>query len=368
MNPARIAPSSKFRLPRLSFAGSCRTVTTIATLFRLCCLFLVGTIFCPISFAQESASLPTDAPAVEALPPDPIPADTIGYRDALILGVVEGITEYLPISSTGHLILTNKVLGLDAETPLTDEAGNPILDGDGNVYTLKAAADAYAIIIQLGAILAVVVLYWRRVTSILVGFLGRDPAGFRLGLNLLVAFLPAAVLGLLFDSLIEEMLFAPGPVAFALAAGAILMFVVEARRRPTPDETAGMDLHQLSFKKCLAVGFLQCVAMWPGTSRSMMTIVGGYLVGLRPARAAEFSFLLGLVTLSAAAGYRILTDGPTMVQALDVGPVLFGCFVAFVAAVLAVRWLVSFLTRRGLSLFGWYRLGLAVLVWYFWSA
>lgn len=296
------------------------------------------------------------------------PAPKIGYRDALVLGLVEGITEYLPISSTGHLILSNGVLGLDAETPLTDAQGMPLLDEDGKPYTLKAAADAYAIIIQLGAILAVIVLYWHRIVSILGGLVGRDPAGFRLGLNLLVAFIPAAVLGLLLDDWIEARLFRPGPVAFALAAGAVLMFLVEARRRRPTDETAGMDLHQLSFQKCFLVGLLQCVAMWPGTSRSMMTIVGGYIVGLRPARAAEFSFLLGLITLSAAAGYRILTDGSTMLAALDFGPVLFGCFVAFLSAVVAVRWLVGFLTRRGLGLFAYYRLVLAVLVWWFWAA
>lgn len=319
----------------------------------------------PVVSAAETVETPEVAPMAETAPGES--AASLGYREALILGLVEGITEYLPVSSTGHLVLTNELLGLADDTPLFDEAGAPILDSDEQPYTLGRAADAYAIIIQAGAILAVAVLYWGRLWGVAMGFLGRDPQGLRLGLNLLVAFLPAAVLGLLLDDLIESLLFAPIPIAIALAAGAVLMWAVERRRarrqKANPDAVSeGPDLPELSYRQCLIIGFLQCVAMWPGTSRSMMTIVGGYVVGLSPKRAAEFSFLLGFITLSAAAGYKTLKDGRDMLQVLDLGPLLFGTLVAFVSAALAVKWLVGYLSRHGLALFAWYRLGLAVLV------
>lgn len=312
--------------------------------------------------AEDPAELPRAHPAEPETAVDAGATTTLGYTDALILGVVEGITEYLPISSTGHLVLTNALLGLDEDRPLLDADGEPLIGPAGAPYTLREAANAYAIVIQFGAIVAVAVLYWRRIFAIVAGFLGRNPAGRRLGLNLLLAFLPAALLGLLLDNWISSFLFAPIPIAIALAAGAVLMLGVEKWRGGSQQPESGPDLPELTARQCLIIGLLQCVAMWPGTSRSMMTIVGGYLVGLSPRRAAEFSFLLGLITLSAAALYRILTDGPQMMVALAPGPVLFGCLMAFVSAMLAVKWLVTYLTRHGLSLFAWYRLGLALLV------
>ncbi len=308
-------------------------------------------------------------PALADDKPEP-PARQFTYSDAAILGIVEGITEYLPVSSTGHLILTNAALGLDSDAPLPDPNGNILWIKDSESedgqrpFTLANAADAYAIIIQFGAILAVALLYWKRLFTILMGILGKDPDGLRLLQNLMVAFLPAAVLGLLLDDWIEAALFGILPVVIALVAGSILMLAVEFwhRRQNRDASDAGPDLHELNTRQCLTVGFLQCIAMWPGTSRSMMTIVGGYLVGLSPVRAAEFSFLLGLITLSAASAYKALSVGPQILQTVPLGPLLLGILVAAVSAALAVKWLVSFLTRHGLSLFAWYRLGLAALV------
>ena len=293
-------------------------------------------------------------------------SDGMTYLDAVVLGVVEGITEYLPISSTGHLVLTNALLGLDSEQPLTDDAGQPLVLADGAALTRKAAADAYVIVIQFGAIVAVVLLYFGRIVEILRGLMGRHQPGRLLARNLIMAFLPAVFLGLLLDDWIESRLFAPLPIAIALAAGSVLMLAVE-RWRKRRDVAAGgviadVDLHQLSVRQSLLVGLLQCVAMWPGTSRSMMTIVGGYVVGLRPARAAEFSFLLGLITLSAAAAYKALSSREALMLASDLGPSLLGIVVAFVFAALAVKWLVAWLTRHGLALFAWYRMVLAALV------
>tara|TARA_R100000027_G_scaffold42073_3_gene31429 strand:+ start:24325 stop:25299 length:975 start_codon:yes stop_codon:yes gene_type:complete len=282
------------------------------------------------------------------------------YTDAVILGIVEGLTEYLPVSSTGHLILTNQFLGLDSDRPI--EAQD--LSSGEAPRTLKEAANAYAIIIQGGAILAVLLIYRRRICDIIAGIFGKSRNGLLLLRNLAAAFLPAAVLGLLLEDFIDRHLFGPLPVINALVIGAFLMLAVEKwrARRGRVNATDGPDLHELSVARCLMIGLLQCVAMWPGTSRSMMTIVGGYLAGLSPARSAEFSFLLGLITLSAASGYKAVNEGQWMLQSLDLGPVVVGILVATVFAALSVKWLVSYLTRHGLAVFAWYRILLALAV------
>jgi len=296
----------------------------------------------------------------------------LSYSDAVVLGLVEGITEYLPISSTGHLILTNRLLGLDGDRPMRDRDGNEIqvVDEPGGLprpYTIGEAAYAYVIVIQAGAIAAVIILYWRSILDILLGCLGRSVPGRRLARNLITAFLPAAVIGLLLDDWIESKLGENiTAVAGALIVGAVVMLLVERWRKGrqggaiAPEQ--GPALHELTVRQSLTIGFIQCFAMWPGTSRSMATIVGGYLMGLSPKRAAEFSFLLGLITLSAASGYKFLGDGRDMLAALNFGPVLLGCVVAFVSAALAVHWLVGYLSRHGLALFAWYRIALAIAV------
>lgn len=290
----------------------------------------------------------------------------IGYREAVILGIVEGITEYLPISSTGHLILTNAWLGIDGDEPMRNSDNEIVQMTDGVPITAKNAADAYAIIIQAGAILAVMVLYWPNIWQMILGVLGLNPTGKRLARNLVLAFLPAAVIGLLLNDLIESYLFSPIPIAIALAGGGLLMLGVERwRREQSIGQTMEVELHMLGVRQSLMIGFMQCIAMWPGTSRSMITIVGGYIVGLSPRKAAEFSFLLGLITLTAASAYKAVSTGPVLLQVTDGGPLLAGCFVAFLCAMVAIKWLISFLTRHGLSLFAWYRFVLAGLVLFF---
>ncbi len=319
----------------------------------------------------SAASTRADTPQSEATAAES--AKGLSYTDSVILGLVEGITEYLPVSSTGHLILTDHLLGLDTAVALPNREGELIMvegdDGTERPFTQADAADAYVIIIQFGAIAAVALIYWRRLLSILMGVLGRDNEGLMLLRNLIVAFLPAAVLGLLLKDFIKSVLFGIYPVIIALVAGGILMLVVNRwhrKKHPGEDveaETAHCpELHELSIGKCLVVGFLQCIAMWPGTSRSMMTIVGGYLVGLSPVRAAEFSFLLGFVTLSAASAYETLSVGPLIFQTVPMGPILLGIFIATISAVLAVEWLLGFLMKHGLAIFAWYRIALALLV------
>lgn len=270
---------------------------------------------------------------------------------AIILGLVEGVTEYLPISSTGHLILVSSLMGLD--TPAQ-----------------KNAMDAFNIIVQGGAILAVLGLYRARVLQMLKGLVGKDAAGLRLLINLGIAFVPAAVLGKLLDEWLESHLFFAGPVLTALFLGGLYMIGMDVWRKRKQEaagghaEAVGAGMESLTPAKAATIGLMQCVAMWPGTSRSMMTITGGMVVGLRPAAAAEFSFLLGLPTLGAATLYKLYknfshakaTGGQNLFEQLGVMPVVVGLVVAAVSAAIAVKWLVGFLNRHGLTAFGVYRI------------
>jgi len=312
--------------------------------------------------------LPVVTPAA---PPPAAGAEAAAARlsvaDAVILGVVEGVTEFLPVSSTGHLIIANHLLGLDRDTPLKGPAGETLWhkrpsarNPAGEPLTLKLAADTYAVVIQAGAIAAVALLYWNSLLSMLNGLLGRDPAGRRLLVSVLIAFVPAAGLGFLAHGWIEAHLFSIGGVIAALVAGAVLMLWAEAwrRRRPVTDAAPA----EITPARAAVIGALQCAALWPGTSRSMMTIVGGYLTGLDPRRAAEFSFLLGFVTLTAASVYKGYRSGGAMIEVFGWGSVILGGIVAAVTAAICVRFLVHWLTRHGLALFAWYRLALAAVL------
>ena len=280
---------------------------------------------------------------------------------AVILGLVEGITEYLPGSSTGHLIITTELMKFD-------EVARPHVD-------------AFNIVVQGGAILAVLGLYRGRVLQMLKGLAGKDDAGRKLFLNLLVAFLPAAVLGLILNDLISAHLFSTWPVLAALLLGAFWMIWIDKWRgrnlkaeadAGVPEEQSRFrkTIEDLTWKQALFIGLFQCVAMWPGTSRSMMTIAGGTVLGLRPRDAAEFSFLLGLPTLGGACVYKLARNlyeanqagEPNMFDVLGWTPILVGVAVATVSAVLAVKWLVAFLTKHGLRAFGYYRIVLCVVL------
>ena len=289
----------------------------------------------------------------------------LSVTDALVLGVVEGVTEVLPVSSTGHQIIASRFLGLEAEKPLTDRTGRPLWYRApspkypaGVPLTVKLAADTYNVVIQFGAIAAVALLYWAQLLAMLRGALGRDPTGLRLLINIVIAFIPAAGLGLLLHDWIDAHLFSIPAVIAAQVAGAGLMLYAEHWRRRRSASPAA----ELTPRHALNIGALQCLALWPGTSRSMTTIVGGYFSGLDPRRAAEFSFLLGFVTLSAATVYKSYRSGAAMIQVFGWSHVLLGAAVAAVTAALSVRFLVGWLTRHGLAAFAWYRLGVAALL------
>jgi undecaprenyl-diphosphatase len=255
---------------------------------------------------------------------------------ALILGLVEGITEYLPVSSTGHLLIAERLLGIDA----------------------SAAANGYAIAIQAGAIVAVLGTYRTRVGTMLAGVAGQNAAGLKLALCILAAFIPAAILGVLFDDRIEEHLFGVKPVIGAWVVGGVLILAlsrwVERRRE-------GMDLTQLTWRAAVVIGLAQSVAMWPGTSRSLVTILGGLAVGLSLSAAVEFAFLLGVLTLTAATSYTIVKGGEGMLSAYGWAPLVTGFLVAWISAALAVKWMVAWLNKHGLTLFAWWRFAAAGL-------
>lgn len=270
---------------------------------------------------------------------------------AVVLGIVEGLTEYLPVSSTGHLLLAERIMGI---------GDNPALSASEQKLD-KEATDAYTICIQAGAIIAVLGLYFRRVLQMLQGLLGRNPLGLRLFINVTVGFLPAAFLGLLFNNIIKAYLFGPWPVVVAWLVGGLAILVVSFRRRKTNHKppSAGV-LDNLHWKMALIIGFAQCIAMWPGVSRSLVTIVGGILVGLSLPAAVEYSFLLGVVTLGAATAYDGLKHGQVMLQTFDPLSLAIGLFFAFISAVLSVKWMVTYLNRHGLAIFGYYRVVLAL--------
>lgn len=277
---------------------------------------------------------------------------------AMILGVVEGLTEYLPVSSTGHLLMAQRLMGIG-------DAGS---DSGEEARRTKDAADAFAICIQAGAIIAVLGLYFRRVRQMVLGVAGRDPDGRRLLVNVAAGFLPAAVIGLLFNHSIKAYLFGPWPVVAAWFVGGVAILAVSWKRRKEPPTARGSRmLEEMTWRMALCIGFAQCIAMWPGVSRSLVTIVGGVLAGLSLAAAVEYSFLLGLVTLGAATAYDALKQGQLMLQTFDAAPIAVGLLFAFIAAVVSVKWMVSYLNRHGLAVFGYYRIALA-LVAFLWIA
>ena len=273
---------------------------------------------------------------------------------AFILGLVEGLTEYLPVSSTGHLLLAQRLMGIESST----------------------ASDAFAICIQAGAILAVLGIYRQRVAQMVMGVVGRNETGRHLLIALVSAFVPAAVLGLLLEKPIKKYLFGGDewglwPVVAAWLVGGIAILAVSfARRRRGSSPTTGLDLEQLTIRMALIVGFAQCLAMWPGVSRSLITIVGGVLVGLSLPAAVELSFLLGVITLTAATAYDALKHGAEMLATYGATPLLIGFGAAWLSAVLAVKWMVGYLKSHGMEIFGWYRVALAFVVaaWLLWPS
>ena len=266
----------------------------------------------------------------------------LSIPEAILLGIVEGLTEYLPVSSTGHLTVTERLLGLTE----TDAA--------------KDAADAYAIAIQSGAIVAVLGIYRRRIATALLAVAGRGPdpvGGRRLAIAIVAGFLPAAIVGFLVGDLVKEHLFGLWPVIGAWLVGGIVILAW-----PPSANRTGRALEVLTLRDGLIIGLVQTIALWPGVSRSLVVILAALAIGLSIAAAVEFAFLLGLVTLGAATLYETLDKGGVIVDQFGVSAPLVGFAAAFLSAAAAVVWMVDYVQRRGLTIFGWYRIAVALVV------
>jgi undecaprenyl-diphosphatase len=286
-------------------------------------------------------ALPSVAGAVSGTARDAA-STSLHSGEAVVLGVVEGVTEFLPISSTGHLLVTGRILDL----PSSGKAGD--------------AVKSYEIAIQFGAILAVLVLYRRRVSVMVEGLVGRSDEGRRLVTSIAIAFVPAALVGVISDKVIKDVLFGTWPVIVAWSVGgAAVIALSRAGKLSTPE---GRGLDAFTSRDAIVIGLAQVLALWPGTSRSLVTIVAALLVGASMPAAIEFSFLLGFVTLTAATGYETLTSGKTMVDSFGIAVPLLGLVVAFVAALVSIKWMIGYLQRHDLAIFGWYRIGVGALV------
>jgi len=264
----------------------------------------------------------------------------LSWWEAAILGLVEGLTEYLPVSSTGHLLVTAELLGLRDTAESTE------------------AIETFAICIQIGAIFAVLVLYWSRIQQMLDGLLGRSDEGRRVLIAVITAFVPTAILGVTFFGIVRDRFFGVGPIAWAWLIGGIGVLVLS--RTDWFDRASG-EITELTMGKAAIIGVAQALAAWPGVSRSLITIVACVAVGLKLSAAVEFSFLLGLITLSAATVYEGLRGGQEMFDTFGFVNPLIGLLVGFLSAVAAVRWMVTWLNERGFEVFGWYRIAIGIL-------
>lgn len=257
---------------------------------------------------------------------------------ALILGVVEGLTEFLPISSTGHLIVVGDLLGFNGQT-----------------------ATAFKIIIQLGAILAVMWEFRARVLGVIMG-LPREPKAQRFTFNLLLAFIPAVVFGLAFADLIEHWLFNPITVATALILGGLIMLWAEKREHAIKAET----VDDMNWSLALKVGFAQCLALIPGTSRSGATIIGGLVFGLSRKAATEFSFFLAMPTMVAATVYS-LYKYRDILRLEDLPTFAIGFVTTFIVAMITVRVLLKFIANHSYAVFAWYRIAFGLVILATWQ-
>lgn len=259
--------------------------------------------------------------------------DWLLLTKALILGIVEGLTEFLPISSTGHLILVGDLLDFN------DEKGK-----------------VFAIVIQLGAILAVCWEYRAKIAEVVAG-IGSSADANRFVLNLFIAFLPAAILGLLFIKTIKQYLFHPVPVALALVAGGVLILWAERRKHVIDVER----VEDMDWKHALKVGLVQCFALIPGTSRSGATIIGGLFFGLSRKAATEFSFFLAIPIMFAATFYDVYKHHEIL-HFDDIGMFVVGFVASFISALLAVRGLLRFISHHDFTVFAWYRIVFGLIV------
>ena len=263
--------------------------------------------------------------------------DIVVLLKAAIMGVVEGLTEFLPISSTGHLILAGALLGFDDEK-----------------------AKVFDIAIQTGAIFAVILVYWQKIRDTLLALPSEKKAQ-RFALNVLIAFVPAVILGLLFGKAIKANLFTPVVVAIAFIVGGFIILWAEARQKNTATAARIQDVEDMSAMDALKVGLIQCLAMIPGTSRSGATIIGGMFLGLSRRAATDFSFYLAIPTLIGAGVYSLYKERALLSMA-DAPMFAVGLLFSFLSAWLCIRWLLKFISTHSFVGFAYYRIAFGVVV------
>ena len=256
---------------------------------------------------------------------------------AILLGIVEGLTEFLPVSSTGHLILASELLGYDAAT-----------------------WSMFNVVIQLGAILAVVVLYWRTFWAVMMGMAKAEPNAWKFVRNILLAFIPSVILGLAFKDVIDVMLGSPKIVAVALIVGGVAILIIE--KLVKPGETRGVA--EMPVRQAIGIGLVQCLAMVPGVSRSGATIMGALCLGVERRTAAEFSFFLAIPTMVGATALELFEKRDSLAS-INFSLIGIGFVVSFLVAVGVIRWFVGIVSKHGFAPFAWYRIiaGSAALLW-----
>ncbi|MFT5871925.1 MAG: undecaprenyl-diphosphatase [Clostridium sp.] len=256
---------------------------------------------------------------------------------AIIIAIVEGITEFIPISSTGHMIIVGNIINFKGEF-----------------------ANQFEVVIQLGAILAIIVLYWNKIWGSVVAFFQAKPSGIKFWTNIIVAVIPAAVFGLLLNDKIDEYLFNPGTVALALVVGGILMIIIEGKFR---NKYTTKNIEQISIKQAFKIGCFQCFALWPGMSRSASTIMGGWICGVSTVAATEFSFFLAIPTMVGATALTLFKSGMNFSTG-EIITLVIGFVAAFLVALVVVEKFVSYLKKKPMKVFAIYRIivGVALLL------
>lgn len=264
-------------------------------------------------------------------------ANLIFLFKAIIIAIVEGITEFLPISSTGHMIIVGHFINFTG-----------------------TYANFFEVVIQLGAILAIVVLYWKKISESLQpkNLFNVNKSGFKLWFNIAIAFIPAAVIGLIFKKKIDKYLFNTLTVAIALIVGGILLYIIENKFRKN---NRTRDIDDVRPMQSLKIGIFQCLSLWPGMSRSASTIMGGWVSGLSTPAAAEFSFFLAIPTMIAASGLDMIKDRPHMTS-IEIIALVVGFVVSFLVALLVVEKFINFLKKRPMRVFAIYRIFLGIIL------
>lgn len=270
--------------------------------------------------------------------------DPLSLWKAIVLGIVEGVTEFLPVSSTGHLLIAERLLGV------------------GQSEQSRIAADSYIVAIQLGAILAVLGIYRERFVTMIDGVRGRSEGGRNVLIALIVAFLPAAIIGFVAGDAIKEYLLEPWPVAGAFFVGGVAILIVGRLGWSHPERVRFESVTDITPPVALVIGVTQALALWPGTSRSLVTILAALAIGVSLRAAVEFAFLLGFVTLGAASAYELFKNGSTIIDTFGWFTPLVGAVVAGVSAWISVKAMISWLENRSLDVFGYYRIGAAGVV------